>query len=348
MPSKRATGSRSTVIRCPNCGEDYSITYKRCPFCDEKAAPKKKRPERREELPEDQGEERRSGGKHLMNLGGEWSPVRIAGTVASLAVIIAAVWIVATQIVPLVNRGEHLGGDQDPAPPPATQSVGESLPPTGSLPPQSSDGLTEPTAPVSSAAPAGSPSPAPSPEATPTPKPSAPAGQTATGFTLNKSDISMSDQYPEAVTLKVTFTPAGTTGTVTWTSSDPDIASVDANGKVTHGTKNGMAVITATMGDGTKQECKVRCNFSNPGASGGSADSGALSLNREDFTLKKAGETFQMKVSGTSSTPVWAIGDSSVATISGDGKVTAVAKGTTTITCTVDGKTLQCIVRCTW
>ena len=40
MPNKRATGSRSTVIRCPNCGEDYSVTYKRCPFCEEKASAK--------------------------------------------------------------------------------------------------------------------------------------------------------------------------------------------------------------------------------------------------------------------------------------------------------------------
>ncbi len=58
------------------------------------------------------------------------------------------------------------------------------------------------------------------------------------------------------------------------------------------------------------------------------------------------GETFKMKVSGTSSNPVWAIGDTSVATIGGDGTVTAVGSGSTTITCTVDGQTLKCIVRC--
>ena len=34
---RRQTSSRRTdVIRCENCGEDYSITYKRCPFCDER------------------------------------------------------------------------------------------------------------------------------------------------------------------------------------------------------------------------------------------------------------------------------------------------------------------------
>ena len=72
MPNKRATGSRSTVIRCPNCGEDYSVTYKRCPFCEEKASAKKR--ERYEDDGGDfeieyEGDEestsRRSGGKRL-------------------------------------------------------------------------------------------------------------------------------------------------------------------------------------------------------------------------------------------------------------------------------------------
>ena len=53
-------------------------------------------------------------------------------------------------------------------------------------------------------------------------------------------------------------------------------------------------------------------------------------------------------MSGTSSNPTWSISDSSVATISGDGTVTAVSKGTTTVTATVDGQTLKCIVRCSW
>ena len=31
---KQSPSRRNDVIRCENCGEDYSITYKRCPFCD--------------------------------------------------------------------------------------------------------------------------------------------------------------------------------------------------------------------------------------------------------------------------------------------------------------------------
>ena len=34
--TRRQSSRRSDVIRCENCGEDYSVTYKRCPFCDER------------------------------------------------------------------------------------------------------------------------------------------------------------------------------------------------------------------------------------------------------------------------------------------------------------------------
>ena len=33
---KKAPPRRNDVIRCEKCGEDYSVTYKRCPFCDER------------------------------------------------------------------------------------------------------------------------------------------------------------------------------------------------------------------------------------------------------------------------------------------------------------------------
>ena len=33
---RQASPRRYEVIRCENCGEDYSVTYKRCPFCDER------------------------------------------------------------------------------------------------------------------------------------------------------------------------------------------------------------------------------------------------------------------------------------------------------------------------
>jgi hypothetical protein len=97
----------------------------------------------------------------------------------------------------------------------------------------------------------------------------------------------------------------------------------------------------------TKATCIVRVRGA---AATGNEDTtpvtpgGSAKLNREDMTLSK-GESFQMKVSGAGGTATWSIADTSVATISGDGVVKGIATGTTTLTATVDGQTLKCIVR---
>ena len=57
---------------------------------------------------------------------------------------------------------------------------------------------------------------------------------------------------------KLTFTPTNVIKTMTWTSSDKSVATVDANG-VIQGRKIGSATITGTTTDGTKKtvSCKV-------------------------------------------------------------------------------------------
>ena len=91
--AKRTSGTRSAVIRCPNCGEDYSVTYKRCPFCDEKAAEEKYGAEHPEEGAEAEGRSGR-GGRRLAggHRGEPWTPLRIVGTVVPLVIIAAAVY----------------------------------------------------------------------------------------------------------------------------------------------------------------------------------------------------------------------------------------------------------------
>ena len=75
-----------------------------------------------------------------------------------------------------------------------------------------------------------------------------------------------------------------------------------------------------------------------------------LSLNRADFTLFTAGSTFQLKASPAGGTLTWTSSDESVATVSDNGTVTAVAVGTATITAkdASTGLTATCIVRCDW
>ena len=324
MAARRSGSTRNETIRCPYCGEDYAASYRHCPFCDELP------------LEEDYDEEEaprsrsRSGGKRLMTntrgggYGGGPTPGKIIATILSLALIVAAVIIVITQILPLLSK------DSKPDPSPS---------PSSSIQPSES--------------PSADPSPAPTrgravnppPSRRPSPSPTPGSGTAATGFTLDKTEFSISDRYPDPVTIKVTFTPAGTSGKLTWTSSDPEVVSVDANGKVSPGSKQGSATITAALEGGVSRTCLVynSTTGSGGGAGGGNAST-ALSLNREDFTLT-AGESFQVKVSGTTSTPVWSIGNTAVATVSGNGTVTYAGPGKTTLTCTVDGHTLTCTVR---
>lgn len=342
MAARKPTGARNETIRCENCGEYYAVTYKRCPFCEEQEEYRRARArddyddEEYEDEVYDEEEPRHRGGKRLKTntrgggYGGGPTPLQIVGWVLSLALIAAAIYIVVTIIGPFIHKGEEA---VNPDPNPVTSDT---------------------PAPSDSAAPQPSDSGAPQPSGSQDPEGGTdeiPAGQTATGFTLSLSEFSLSNRYPDPVKLNVTFSPAGSTGTITWESSDPSIVTVDQNGLVSPGGTTGTATITATMAGGYTQTCKVYNSVtSGSGSSSGSESSasGTLSLNRTDFTLSEAGAKWQLKVSGTSSNPTWSISDSSVATISGDGTVTAVSRGTTTVTATVDGQTLTCIVRCNW
>ena len=325
MATRRSTGTRPEVVRCPYCGEDYSVTYKRCPFCDGKPAPESSF----EDDPPAEG--RRSGGKRLVSNtrgggygGGSWGPLRIVGTVVSLGLIVAAVWIVVSVVSPLVNRGSSLNSDQ-PSSPPVTSS---SAAPTGS--PDSS----------ASPAPTGGVEPTRSPE----PSGTIPASQTATSFTLNRKDFTLS-QAGDVWNLGPAFLPAGSTGTLTWNSSKPEVATVSDSGIVT-AVAPGVATITATMAGGYTQECIVRCTWTGASSGGSGSAAATLTPSHSDVTLYKAGESFRFRVSGTDSTPVWSTSNSGVASVDGSGTVTAVSKGTCNVTATVDGQTFTCIVRC--
>ena len=296
---------RNDVIHCENCGEDYSVTYKRCPFCDER--------------PAKNGRPRTAGGRRVAGGGRSGrpaNPLQVAALVGSLVLIIVAMYIVFTSLAPLFSKGEDDPGGSQADPGASTSQTG---PDASSTPSGSQGDISQP-------------------------EPEPPVTVDVTSLTLDKSDFTL--QAGESATIQAAVVPAD--AEITWSSSDPEVVSVDENGKVSHGSKQGSATITATMAGGVTQTCLVHNSVTSGASSSsgsGSGASGALSLNRTDFTLE-AGQAFQVKVSGTSSTPTWSIGNTAVATVAGDGTVMHVGKGQTTLTCTVDGKTLTCIVRC--
>ena len=159
-------------------------------------------------------------------------------------------------------------------------------------------------------------------------------------------------------------TPADTTDTVTFVSSNPDVATVTLDGQVT-AVSAGTATITVTCGNVSKS-CTVRCSFANASTAPSTKPSTApsattevttapttlppidLTLNRDDFTLTYAGEEWMlMDDEDAAKLVTWASDDTDVCTVK-DGLVTAVGSGAAKIIATYNGKSVECWVRCSF
>lgn len=164
------------------------------------------------------------------------------------------------------------------------------------------------------------------------------AGRIAvTSVTLDKTSVKLKEG--ESVTLVATVTPDNATDkTVTWTSSEAAVASVDASGKVT-AIKEGSATITAKAGDKTAT-CSVTIKNDVPVSS--------VEFNKTTLSLI-AGETATLVATikpndATDKTVNWSTSDSKIASVDNQGKVTALAKGHATITAKAGDKTATCMV----
>ena len=135
---------------------------------------------------------------------------------------------------------------------------------------------------------------------------------------------------------------------VTWTTSDPKVATVE-NGVVTAVGK-GTATITAEY-DGQKAVCTVRCRFENAETKpteGSREESGntAWRASHSDVSIS-VGESFRLTVKnagGETADAIWTMSTEGVVSVEGK-TITGRAPGTVTLTTTVEGVTLTCIVR---
>ena len=138
---------------------------------------------------------------------------------------------------------------------------------------------------------------------------------------------------------------------VTWSTSDPKIATVD-DGVVTAVGK-GVATITAEY-KGQKAICTVRCRFENPANQenqNGQEDQEdpagqSWKASHSDVSIS-VGEAFKLTVKnddGETADAIWTMSIDGVVSV--DGKtVTGRAPGMVTLTTTVEGQTFNCIVR---
>ena len=275
--------SPNSLIHCTACGEDYSVTYKRCPFCGNRNAPPPTPPDpepfqepEMEEQPvsrrsapsvnledtyvfsgqdlfddepeEDSAPVRPRGGKRLAERPSS-NPFANADInwPRVITFVCSLVIIVAAMIIVFTVVYPQLRGD------PTVESQSPSSPtgnPVGGntqpVDPNATDPIWDNSDPVT--VPSDNVPPAGSGELT------------AISF-QRVGDADFTLQAGADHTIVLSFTPANWSGAVTWTSSDTQYATVDNNGKVTNvNTTNQLrsVTITASVGD-LRVESKVYC-----------------------------------------------------------------------------------------
>ena len=163
-----------------------------------------------------------------------------------------------------------------------------------------------------------------------------------TSLTINKTEATLLEG--EDIQLTVETAPVyASDHSVTWSSSDENIAIVDSTGKVV-GVSAGKATITATANDnsGLKVTCTVTVKKN---------QLTSLTINKTKATLIE-GDSITLTVkTKPSSAPdhsvTWSSSDENVATVDANGKVIAIAAGKATITVTANdgsGLTATCEV----
>ena len=305
-----------SLIKCPKCGEMFSDSYKTCPFCEEDEAYYS-------------GKLRKSRGRRAAESRCRKAP-SVLGPVAIVVLILLAalvVWLIF--------------GDQ----------IKEAI--TGEKPP-----ITDVDKPDDTID---------KPDDTPV---------TPT-ISLNRTVLVLN--VGEKDELKVN----GTEDTVEWSSSAPTVASVNSAGEVTALTK-GNAVITAEV-NGESVTCTVTVRDESDAPDDGSTttkpDDGSTTTKPDNSNKPSTGTTkvdvsklklksvygteiplvdgafdismslkepaSQFTVEGTTMTATWSGGSSSIATVTSDGTIKPIGRGTTTLTIKIGSTEISCTVRVT-
>ena len=161
---------------------------------------------------------------------------------------------------------------------------------------------------------------------------------------INISESEMTIKEGESVTLTTTCYPDNTTFSkkITWSSSDTNVATVDANGTVI-AKSAGTAVITATTENGKTASCTVTVEKKLIPITEVCLDKSSATLPEGETTALTA--TVLPENTTDSKNVSWSSSNSEVAIVDANGTVTAKSAGTAIITATSEnGKTASCTV----
>jgi len=159
----------------------------------------------------------------------------------------------------------------------------------------------------------------------------------ATSLTLDKESISLAEGTTAQLTASISPSDVTST-TLSWTSSNDSIATVDENGKVT-AVAVGTATITAATTDGSRLSADCMVTVTTPLAASITLDKSTLTMTRGNNAQLTATVT---PSSASNQSLKWTTTNAAVATVDSNGMVTAVGEGSAIIIAsTTDGSNLS-------
>jgi len=163
-----------------------------------------------------------------------------------------------------------------------------------------------------------------------------------TGVSLDKTTLTLTEGDTQA--LNATITPSNATNkSVSWSSNNTAVATVSSSGVVTAKSAGSTTITVTTTDGGKKATCSVTVQAKTISVTGVSLSKNSLSMTE--------GETYTLTATITPSNATeksvsWSSSNTSVATVSNAGLVTAKSAGSTTITATTTdgGKKATCSI----
>ena len=146
-----------------------------------------------------------------------------------------------------------------------------------------------------------------------------------TSLKINSKETTMLSGKTRQLTARIT--PTNTTESVSWYSTDTSIVVVDDSGRITTVGPGTAEVVVAGGINNAESSCIIH----------------SLAISQSRITLEQY-DPFDLAVDGAVTTVSWRTGNPRVATITATGHIVGRMAGTTTVTATVDGKTLTCVV----
>ena len=160
-----------------------------------------------------------------------------------------------------------------------------------------------------------------------------------TSVTLNKTSLTLTEQEP--FQLSATVSPDNATDkTVTWSSSNTAIATVSQDGLVS-AIAVGSTTITATAGE-KKATCTVTVSRKVVPATSITLDYVNIEMAKGKMVTLHA---TVLPEDATDKAVTWKSSNTTVATVSNNGNVTAIKAGSATITASIGGLSASCVVK---